>query len=565
MHARPRTPFVALFTMLMVGGVLPPVLGQTTPKGWTKHEDASGTITLTPKELQAGEVLLVRFYPREALEGATIGAWLGAQLQTRGAPAGSWKGGGNVQPGTANIATANRAFRDEQGREGLLLLTGVSVDGQHARMAALVFNSEAVAARHKAAAVKVIGELMEIEKKAAVAEDRGLKLEQAPPSVKGIRAGGALKPGRYRGNMVTTRDNSVLRAVEVVVFANGEYQYLEGGDRFHESGTYAYSPATGRFNAGEPLSNSTFDPTEDFCIFGLEGDGKAVLYAEEDHGTSVHKTRLRWASEVDRDPPSTVEARKRAAAEEEARYKFVVEPGAGVKSEEIEAVLSAVAYSFDGMNSRTTHQAYLLMKDGRVMDGLPVPPNELDVSKSRSQEPDRWGFWRKRGGMYEFAWPSRPNEYAPPKGVQTVGTSFVRGSTLEGNYKGASSWGMAGGAGGANFWGVRLNSKGRFEKWKRGIAGTGTPAFEGQTSVGTAYDDKGASTVISGPNVGGGTTTKVKDADLHRMGWYELDGFTLTLKFDDGKIVRMPAFISADKKDLWFEGGPLSLEEPEKK
>ncbi len=538
---------------------------QTAPSGWTKSsDDKAGTITLKPSDLKAGEVLMVRFYKRELLEGKTLDQWLGAQLQNRKPPSGQWAGEGKVEKSTANLSTASRTYKDDKGNDGVLMLTGVCVDGQSARMVALVFNSMDAMKRHKDEAMKAVGQLVEIEKRTAVAEDRGLQIEAAPPTVRGIKAGGPIKPGRYKGNMITTWDNTVLRGVEVLIFDNGEFEFLQGEQWRDSTGRYFYSPGTGRFNAQDPLYNSTYDPNEDFCIYGTEADGTSVIYAEDDAGTSIHKTRLRWVGKVDRDPPSVVEERKKEAQIEAARYKFAVEPGKGVKDDEIECVLSVVDYENNGVNSRANCSAYLLMRDGRVMDGLPVPPNELDLAMTRSQEPDRWGYWRRNDGKYEFAWPSRPNDYNAPKGFQTIGQPIAKDSKLEANFKGASSWGMVGGMGGANFWGVRFSPKGRFEKWKHGISGTGTPAFEGQTTVGTAYDDKGATTAVSGPNIGGGTTVKFNNADAGRMGWYEFDGYTLTLKFDNGKVTRMATFLSADKKSLWFEGGELSLEEEKK-
>lgn len=557
------SPRLAVCTLLTLCGS--PLLAQTAPSGWTKSsDDKAGTITLKPSDLKAGEVLMVRFYKRELLEGQSLEQWMSTQFQNRKPPSGKWAGEGKVEKNTANIASATRSYRDDQGKEGMLMLTGVSVDGQSARMVALVLNSMDAMKRHKDAAMQAVGQLVEIEKKAAVEDDRGLQIEAAPPSVKGIKAGGPIKPGRYKGNMITTWDNTVLRGVEVIVFENGEFEFLQGEQWRDATGKYKYSPTTGRFDAQDPLYNSTYHPDEDFCVYGTEADGTSVIYAEDDAGTSIHKTRLRWVGAVDRDPPSVVEQRKKEAEIEAARYKFVVEPGKGVKDDEIECILSVVDYKNDGMNSRAEGHAYLLMRDGRVMDGLPVPPNELDLAMTRSQEPDRWGYWRRKDGKYEFAWPSRPNDYNAPKGFQTIGQPIAKGTTLESNFKGASSWGMVGGMGGANFWGVRFGAKGRFEKWKHGISGTGTPVFEGQTSVGTAYDDKGSATVVSGGGIGGGTISKNNNPDAHRMGWYEFDGYTLTLKFDNGKVSRLATFMSPDKKSLWFEGGELSLEEEKK-
>jgi hypothetical protein len=541
--------------------------GQTVPPGWTKEsDDKAGTITLKPSDLKRGDLLLVRYYKREQLNDQAIEDWLGAQLRARGAPSGKWANDGEVKKNTANFATASRTFREPGGREGALLLTAMSLDGQTVRMVAIVMNSSEAFNRHKDAAMKAVAELAQIEKDAAVAEDRGLKVEPAPPQVKGITAGGAIKPGRYRGNMITSTDNSVLRAVEIAVFDNGEYEFIQGQARFRDGvGTFSYSPGTGRFNAEDPLINSRYDPDEDFCIYGVEADGTAVIYAEDYYGLGVHKTRLRFIGPPDRDPPTLVAKRKAEAEAEAARYKYVTEPGKGIKPDDLEVVLITQDLQMNGGGSTINYGAYILMKDGRVRDGLPVAPQDLDLAMSRSREPDSWGYWRRKDGLYEFSWPTRPNEYSAPVGTQIPGLPVPAGTKLEGTFKGASSWGMVGGMGGANFWGVNFSPKGRFEKWKHGIAGSGTPAFEGQVSVGTTYDDKGSATVFSGNNVGGGTVSKKDNPDAHRMGWYEFDGYALTLRFDNGKIERIPTLMSDDKKSLWFEGYLLSKDDDKKK
>lgn len=560
----PRSVISAAAAALALAAV---ACAQTTPPGWTRESDAkAGTITLKPSDLKKGDLLMVRYYKREQLNNQAIEEWLGTQLRSRSAPSGKWATDGEVKKSTANFATASRTYRETAGREGAILLTAVSLDGQTVRMVAIVMNSSEAFRRHQETAMKAVAELAQIEKDAAIAEERGLEVEVSPPTVKGIKSGGPIKPGRYRGNMITTSDNKVLRPIEVAIYENGEYEFIEGARRYSDgAGRFSYSPGTGRFNAEDPLSNSTFDPAEDFCIYGVEADGTHVLYSEEDMGLSVHKARLRFIGPPDRDPPTVVAQRKAEAEAEAARYKYVTEPGMGIKPEDLQGILVTQDLQMNGSGSTMNHGAYILMKDGRVRDGLPVPPQDLDLAMSRSREPDSWGFWRRKDDMYEFAWPARPNEYSAPVGTQIVGLPIPAGTKLEGTFKGASSWGMVGGMGGANFWGVHFSPKGRFEKWKHGIAGSGTPTVEGQVSVGTAYDDKGSATVVSGGGIGGGTVSKKDNPDAHRMGWYEFDGYALTLRFDNGKIERIPTLMSDDKKSLWFDGYLLSKKEDEKR
>lgn len=48
--------------------------------------------------------------------------------------------------------------------------------------------------------------------------------------------------------------------------------------------------------------------------------------------------------------------------------------------------------------------AYLLLKDGTVHNGLPVPPEDMNVADSKKYDANAWGRWRKNGSNYEFAW-----------------------------------------------------------------------------------------------------------------------------------------------------------------
>lgn len=50
-----------------------------------------------------------------------------------------------------------------------------------------------------------------------------------------------------------------------------------------------------------------------------------------------------------------------------------------------------------------------------------------------------------------------------------------------------------------------------------------------------------------------------------RMGTYELDGYRLTLKFDDGHTEQHGTFTNADQKLIWFEGSTLSIKKKKKK
>jgi hypothetical protein len=106
---------------------------------------------------------------------------------------------------------------------------------------------------------------------------------------------------------------------------------------------------------------------------------------------------------------------------------------------------------------------------------------------------------------------------------------------------------------------VHLSKEGRFEKFRNSLAqGGGEVTGMGGPQI-TAYkDDEGSSVSVIGANIDGGATTKNNKPGSDRKGWYEFDGYNLTLKFDNGKVKRLLTFMAdKDATTVWFKGGPL--------
>ena len=107
------------------------------------------------------------------------------------------------------------------------------------------------------------------------------------------------------------------------------------------------------------------------------------------------------------------------------------------------------------------------------------------------------------------------------------------------------------------FWGIKLNKNGRFLKYRNGSTQIGgVPGMEALTTA--VWDDQGA--VASSLSKSTTVLSKSKQPRLmtDRMGTYELDGYRLTLKFDDGHTEHHGTFTDADAKFVWFEGSSLS-------
>ena len=76
----------------------------------------------------------------------------------------------------------------------------------------------------------------------------------------------------------------------------------------------------------------------------------------------------------------------------------------------------------------------------------------------------------------------------------------------------------------------------------------------------TVWDDEGSITALSGPVVGG-IKRRNKNPMADRMGKYEIDGYRLTLTFDNGTIEHHATFTGESGESgssIWFEGNLLS-------
>jgi len=396
------------------------------------------------------------------------------------------------------------------------------------------------------------------EKADAESSGRGLALEKLPTTPAGMTPGGKLVPGIYAGNAVYSDDSKIRGRYRLYLFASGEYSMCDADGveiRDLGAGNYGYDTITGKMNLANytvySLYNNRSDPNDQFCLYGHGADGKPYLHAGENRGFSYLTTILRYVGPLDRLSPKQAEAQKAAQETEEKRYKFVTAPGKGVQAAQIAGVLYHLTVKQgDGVSSKS--ETYLLLKDGTIHDGLPVAPDELDVSLSRRREPEKWGRWRKQGSVYAAAWLDQPNHFEPLQGEMALPAQ--RGERLAGRFGTGSTSGSMVFGGGWNLWGVTFSPGDRFLKDRQGGYSSGSL---GQTmngfSADTAYDDEGSSTLAISPGVSVSASSKKPGG--HRGGTYSLSGYTLTLRYEDGRVARLPFFFtSAKRSGIYFEG-----------
>ena len=352
------------------------------------------------------------------------------------------------------------------------------------------------------------------------------------------------------------------------IFPNGEYRLCDQNDQDmrrryfdEETGTVGYNRNTGQLAVGYmySMSNSSIsiNGSGDFCYYGRDPNGKPAIYAQEDKGFSTAVTSLIYIGPALKRVSKAQEKEAQAAAEaEKNRFKWVTAPGRGVQNAQIAAILCNS--QFNGQTATT--DTYLLLKDGSVYADLPVPPDELDTQKSKQKEPDKWGRWRKGvKGDYLVSWNGAAYEKLPGFAVVPAPSQ----TKLAGRWGTGSSSGMVGmGMSSYALWGVSFNRAGRFRKDRRGGSSSTFGFGDDATHVNSGYDDNGSFASGSGPNFVVSSETKRKNPNGAREGDYSLNGWVLTLRYDNGKVARLPFFfLDRTQKSLYFEGNTMSKDE----
>ncbi len=316
------------------------------------------------------------------------------------------------------------------------------------------------------------------------------------------------------------------------------------------SATRAYRDATGNQGFAVYMAVSKDQRTVRLARWTASSEPVGKRYKD------AAKFLLQQLATADKTSARTDSAARRPAAQKPVQsYQWVSAPGKGLQAAQIETVVYGWRQVFEIGGLQMRENAYLLLKDGTVHDGLPVPPQDMDIAASRQQEPAKWGRWQRSGKGYAFAWPDKPGEF---KAVQGGPMQAVRaGVLLEGEWTASSSYAIPGGGGAWSKWGLRLTRDGRFEKFRYGGAGAGGAGSGMDVVTASVWDDKGAVTAANAPNV---TVRSSKQngprGDL--TGRYEIDGYAITLRQDDGLVVRLPFFTEGEQhKKIWFEGALL--------
>jgi hypothetical protein len=187
--------------------------------------------------------------------------------------------------------------------------------------------------------------------------------------------------------------------------------------------------------------------------------------------------------------------------------------GKDLSGAQIEGIYLHLSYNLTGIGGtlKLEYTPYLLLKDGTIYRNLIEPPTDLDVAKSRQTEPKMWGRWQKSGKSIIVQWNDGKNE----------------------------TW--------DKHWYIARPAK-KTDRLK-GVYGSLTG---GGSTSGVAADD-----IVFSDDGSFGRESAVSDLNSplythnksNSSGTYALDGYTLELRYANGKTERRAFYFYPDSND----------------
>lgn len=239
------------------------------------------------------------------------------------------------------------------------------------------------------------------------------------------------------------------------------------------------------------------------------------------------------------------------ARKEVLLQRLLSTPGRGLPDKDLAAVVihGQANYNF---GSRWDEDVRFLLRDGSVYGRTEMPPDQLNVAASRQLEPQRWGRWRTAGKAYEMQ--AQDDDGRPSGGWEPARHHAVRAwpkeTRLEGSFSRSSFNGSQVTGGTSARRGIRFTRDGRFERSYSSLSSSGSlAAINGAVISGAGHGDGKGSSSSGGGSVGtalgtvfANSGTRSQDDGASRRGRYQLNGFVLTLDYDDGRQERLLSF-----------------------
>lgn len=301
-------------------------------------------------------------------------------------------------------------------------------------------------------------------------------------------------------------DLSIFSLVRTIQLSSGGQQLLTGFLARRPDGQYVYVRTA---SSPQEAVYKRYLPGALRGIMALARDGKGV-------GTKAAKT------------PGKKTPAKRRRPKGSTAYTRI---GAGVKTSAIAGIYMRLApqMGYGGMMTMDYVPA-VVFKDGTFYEDFDVPLADFDVAAARRERPNAWGKWRKQGGVTQVLSEKRGWEkeewLGPFPGAKP-------GETLSGRYFSFSGGGNTA-MGGGTAYGVESDI--RFSRDGRFTTGRATTLSSGTADVQILANNRSRS-----------------------QGTYTLNGYTLTLKYDDGTVVRRSfVFMDTNGKQggMYLDGVP---------
>jgi hypothetical protein len=249
----------------------------------------------------------------------------------------------------------------------------------------------------------------------------------------------------------------------------------------------------------------------------------------------------------------------------ERPYAYVKPAGTGLKPKDIEAILWEWRNEQSGMTMQVRTYYYLLLKDGTYRHGLPpVALEDFDAAAEKQGDKEQWGRWTRSGASYGL---KRNGD----TDVHTVRADSARlparkDEKLEGTWEIETAY--------SSLWSVSRSRRsisfdrdGRFTRNSGGsiVGSMGSGAAGNAVGGSVTHDDDSSSSSMSSQVAVAGTSRKRPSTLPDRSGTYRLDGYTLELRYDNGRVERL-AFCTTDSRDtFYFNGEELRREKPDKR
>ena len=190
--------------------------------------------------------------------------------------------------------------------------------------------------------------------------------------------------------------------------------------------------------------------------------------------------------------------------------------GKGLSSADIRGIVlhSESSYGVGGMLI-FIYKPYILLSNGSLYEHPDISPNDLNVTQSRQSEPEKWGTWKLNGKTLTIVHGSKSGAIGKPN-EWTGGWTWA--VPAKKNEKLTATYGSISGGGNTAIGGGSITVSSKY------ITFNNRGQFTYETVGGGSYHD----------NSGGVSAYSSRNT----AGTYLLDGYTIELRFNNGKIQR---------------------------